>query len=75
MAKKQFDIWSEGYACTGEAGPAFCLGTYYGNSFKEACDSLAKTDPGFAKYYDPKRLTYWGCKLFDNETDARKTFG
>lgn len=25
--------------------------------------------------YDPLRLTYWGCRLFNNETDARKSFG
>jgi hypothetical protein len=25
--------------------------------------------------FNPEALTYWGCKLFDNEADARKGFG
>lgn len=26
-------------------------------------------------YYDREKLTYWACRLFDNETDARKSYG
>jgi hypothetical protein len=25
--------------------------------------------------YDEKRNAIWGCRLFDNEADARKDFG
>ena len=26
-------------------------------------------------YYDPNNNSYWGRRFFDNETDARKSFG
>ena len=69
--KKVFEIWSEGYAITGGRGKALFHGKIKATSFKEACDILFDDD----KFYNPENLTYWGCKLFDNETDARKSFG
>lgn len=72
---KQFEIWSEGYAATGEAGPATFHGIYGGLDFKDACTNYAKLDKAFARYFNPDRMTYWGCSLFDNEVDARKSFG
>ena len=69
--KKTFEIWSEGYIITGGRGTALFHGKIKANSFKEACDILFDDD----KFYNPKNLTYWGCRLFDNEIDARKSFG
>lgn len=34
---KEWEIWSEGYAATGEHGRAFLHGTAWGESFDEAC--------------------------------------
>ncbi len=28
-----------------------------------------------SSYYDSQKNTYWGCRFFDNEIDARKYFG
>ena len=53
----------------------FFIGTSLGSNFKEACDNLAIKDANFKKYYSSNDLTYWGCKLFDNEADARVNFG
>lgn len=72
-----YEIWSEGYAASGDRGTAIFFGKEEGATFQEACDKF------FAEYkkeesiknYDPKRLTYWACRLYDNETDARKSFG
>lgn len=72
---KQYDIWSEGFRTNGEASGAFFIGTSFGSNFKEACDNLAIKDANFKRYYDDNKLTYWGCKLFDNEADARVNFG
>ena len=66
-----FEIWSEGYAVMEGRGTAHHHGNIEANSFKEACDIFFNNN----KLYNPERLTYWGCKLFDNETDARKSFG
>lgn len=70
-----YDIWTEGYRATGDVGYAFCLGSKAGATFKEACAKFMKEfDPG-GKYYNKETNCYWGCELFDNGTDARKSFG
>lgn len=66
-----YAIWSEGYRATSEVGDATFHGEAKGTSFKDACENFFKKDP----YFDAVRLTYWGCELFDNEEDARKSFG
>lgn len=87
---KKWQIWSEGIgAMTGTEGrttPAHFHGVGSGVTFKDACDNYFKENPSIAyhrqdgtlvykDYYDPERLTYWGCKLYDNEEDARKEYG
>lgn len=59
----------------GHSSGAVRLGSESGNSLREACDALAAKDSEFRELYDPERMAYWGCKLFDNEKDARKAFG
>ena len=72
---KQYDIWSEGFRTNGEVSGAFFIGTSLGSNFKEACDNLAIRDTNFKRYYSSDDLTYWGCKLFNNESDTRVNFG
>ena len=71
----KFDIWSEGFLVTGMEGSpttAFCLcENVEANSFKEACDKALNKDPD----YNSEKLAYWGCRLFDNEEQARESFG
>ena len=66
-----YEIWSEGYVCTGNRSTAYFHGKQEAESFNEACDNFFKTD----KYYNPNTMTYWGCHLYDNEGQARRTFG
>lgn len=90
----KFDVWSEGYAATGEHGTAMChrLGVEAGN-FQDACDQVfrqsnplvrdasegqptwARQPASFDSNYDRDRLTYWGCLLFPDENEARKSYG
>lgn len=71
-----YEVWSEGYRATGEAGEAQYLGTYKARSFSEACAKWVSTQPKEDHYFfDPAKLTYWGCRLFDGEADARRSFG
>jgi len=70
----RYQIWSEGYAATGERAPASFEGEVEANSFHEACilllkDRLDKDSQGNC------RMSVWGCRLFDNEAEARKSFG
>ena len=68
---KEYEIWSEGYRATCEHGTATFHGKVKASSFKEACDIHFEGN----STYDPERMTYWACKLFDNEKSARRSFG
>ncbi len=68
------EIWSEGFAATGQSGQAYSWGSVKASTLQEACNKLALLNPEFARYYDTKKLTYWGCRLFDNEQAARVSF-
>ena len=75
-----FEIWSEGYLCTGLEGvpvKAQLLGTATADTFEAACAAWANTlDSTHSRAcFDAKTLSFWGCRLFDNENDARKLFG
>jgi hypothetical protein len=71
MTDRLWQIWSEGYRATGGESDATYRASVYAATFRQACDRFFGGD----KYYDPDTLTYWGCHLYDNEADARKSFG
>lgn len=81
-------VWSEGYAATGESATASFMGEVEADSFDEACikvcgDRLDKNDDGTYRrisYYGEKAgqigpYCIWACALYDNEADARGGFG
>lgn len=91
---KEYTIWCEGYAATGESGTADLMATIEAESFDQAVEKMLRvreqTDwPDIRKYYAcrdqyveteerPKLIkvhSIWACRLFDNEVDARKSFG
>lgn len=70
------DLWLEGYQCMEGSSTAVCLGTYDAGNLRDAVQQWVNEEPNERKQYvDLLRLTYWGCRFFDNEADARKTFG
>lgn len=72
---KQYQIWTEGYAATGESSRAIYHGISKGETFKQAVENYIKENNWDEKLYNSDKLTYWGCKFYDNENDARKSFG
>ena len=72
---KTYEIWSEGFHVNEGLSPAHFYGIQQAESFKEACILVARKHPGFAHNFDADRMTHWGCQLFDNEHDARQSFG
>lgn len=68
---KEYNVWKEGYSLTGDYAVASYVGSTTGKTFREACIKLLGGD----EYFDSKNLTVWGCRLFDNEADARESFG
>ncbi|MCK5017797.1 MAG: hypothetical protein KAS32_12105 [Candidatus Peribacteraceae bacterium] len=66
-----YEIWCEGYQMNSDRSGASHMGTVRASSFKEACHILLNDD----SYYNTASNTYWSCQLFDNEGDARKSYG
>ncbi len=69
-----YTIWMEGFLITGGGAPAQFLGMYEANSFLEACKTAVHVG-NHTSDYNEERNTIWGCRLFDNEKDARRSFG
>jgi hypothetical protein len=72
---KEFEIWTEGFNITGQTSSACYWGKFKTKTFKEAIEKALLAKDYEPKLYNPEELTYWGCKFFDNEVDARKSFG
>lgn len=77
----QYHLWMEGYSITGNESKATYLGTFTATSFVEACKKWHESLPEESrKNYllsisANGTVTYWSCRIFDNELDARKSFG
>lgn len=71
--KRKYEVWAEGYRATGEQQSAKLLGTVEAISFQEACKELSKTV--MVGFWNKDFTTVWGCKVYDNEQDARRNFG
>jgi len=85
---KEFEIWSEGYAATGERGFAMLHGKFPGETFDDAveyanehanlgAEKVTRERYRSDEHYKDRRSNWhiWACMLFDNEADARKSFG
>lgn len=77
--EKSFTLWVEGFAATGEYGTAQRLGTYTGETFGDAVrkwDREKNSRNTYGKLTEHEgHFDVWGCRIFDNEADARKHFG
>ena len=76
--EKEFKVWSEGYIATGERCTAEYHGIFTGETFKDAVRKyIARLEPKSQTYYKERGddLSFWGCRFFDNEADARKKYG
>ena len=71
---QRFEVWTEGYSTTGMYSRAQYHGEFEATSFAEACADYARST-GEPKYFDKDNLTYFGCRFYDNELQARKSFG
>lgn len=73
--EKDWDIWVEGYAATGERRNHYRIGIGRGTTFREACLDLAKKDDEFRKHFRAETLSFWGCRLFPDRLSAARSFG
>ena len=69
----EYHIWCEGFSISGAYAKAEYIGCELGVSFSDAVRAY------FAKYsnrdFNSENLTVFGCRLFQSEEDARKSFG
>lgn len=77
---KVWHVWCEGYAATGEHGTAHFVGKKWAKTFDRACELLhkergSKAMGDFTHETENSPPRYWGCRLYDNEYDARKSYG
>lgn len=76
----KYEIWSEGYQASPDKGTATKHATVEGFCFHDAIAKYVATlAPENAKHWhyfkDRNEWTMDGCKTFDNEADARKSYG
>lgn len=77
----KYEIWLEGFRVTGQSSKASRLTKdnentlWDGVNFIEACKNALSELKWDMLYYNEKTNSYWGCKFYDNEADARKNFG
>lgn len=79
--KRYYQIWAEGYLVSGMEGKpikAQFLGEFMATSFIDAVEKYKEAicipDRKLISITD-SGASFWGCRLFDNEADARKSFG
>lgn len=68
-----YQIWMEGCRMNGGGFNANYVGSAVGDNFREAVLNWFKYHPSSS--FDSRQLTEWGCRLYSNEMDARKSFG
>lgn len=74
-------LWIEGYATNGERSRAFVIGDFDAVAIDEAVQQFLDSPEYSPDKYGHHRLDeegshlLWGRQIFDNEDDARKSFG
>lgn len=77
FGNRWYEVWTEGYAATGESSSATFHGKYFASSFRDAVLQWVDKNPNRGKDFSEKDgvMRLWGCRFFDNEKDARAKFG
>lgn len=74
-----YEIWREGYRITGNTDTAQLLGVVKSPNKLSWIDAVKQYELNnccqFDWSYGDGIPRTWGCRLFDNEADARKSFG
>lgn len=71
---KTYEVWLEGYINTFGAETASYVNSYKAKTFADAV-LKASADVAYPDQVNMDDLTYCGRKFYDNEADARSTFG
>lgn len=71
---KWWDIWCGPAWCQEGVYPASQMGSARGITFVDACETFFRqraetSSDGYR--FDPKSMTFWACRVCDNESEAR----
>ena len=72
---KKIELWMEGFATNGERSDANKIGEYIAESFDDAIKQYMLENPNVKIDKYGTHYSNWGMRIFDNEVDARKSFG
>lgn len=72
---QKIQIWSEGFSVTGQQSGAILLWEGLAKDFEDAVSKYREANPTSEIRTADNGYYIWGCELFDNEQDARKSFG
>ena len=75
---KNIELWQEGFATNGERSEACKIGEYIAENFDDAINQYMVEKPNIKidKYSSGSgNYSNWGMRIFDNETEARASFG
>jgi len=70
-----FDLWIEGYSVSGCRSKASLLGSYDANDIHDAVAQWREEICYVSNMWNGSFYEFWGCRIFDNEVEARKSFG
>jgi len=69
----KYQIWREGFKAQGESDTAQFLAEIEAIDFPDAVKEYYRHNP--SETFNTDRLTDWGMHHYDNEVDARRSFG
>jgi len=77
VVRRSISLWMEGFAVTGERQGASMIGTYEATDLDDAVKQYMETHKGDVAWdrFGRGRHAIWACEIFDNEGEARKSFG
>lgn len=77
VVRRNIFLWMEGFAATGQRQGASMIGTYEATDLDDAVKQYMETHKGYVDWdrFGRGRHAIWGCEIFDNEEEARKSFG
>lgn len=67
---RYFEVWCGGYRATGNSGKHWRIGSAYARDFLTALLTVMDQHPTLKQHFNPEKMTWWGCRLFDQEVDA-----
>lgn len=67
--QQSYNVWMQGYECTGQSCPDTYMGTFTADTFKNACMRAMRangySEEDIEEYYNASNNSFWGCSFFE----------